>query len=209
MSTEWQPWCHSRLSTHERGWPCMFRFVRRKKYVSTTMWCRWNVPSRMRLLHLAMRAREAARVRDHADLAGLPRRRQHVLGVGQVQAHRNLDLDVLALRERQDRLVVVLVARRRQDHRVHAGPIDARLEAGRSERDSPFRRECLPALFGAARDRRRLRRPQSSAAPSRESRPSRRFPPDKSSFESLRLPRTFGPLGPLGRSIRRPTASGS
>jgi hypothetical protein len=67
------------------------------------------------LADLAMRAREAAGVRHHADLAGRFRRLHHVLGVSEAERHRDLDLHVLALRQREERLVVVLVARRRQE----------------------------------------------------------------------------------------------
>ena len=134
---------------------------------------------------LAMRAREAPRVRDHADLAGLLRGSEHVLRVGQIEAHRDLDLDVLALRQRQDRLIVVLVARRRQDDRVDAGPVDARLEVRRMRTESstsprtPSR--CRPCAPRSTRPRRR----RSSPGPSRGPRPWPRCPPDRSSSRSL------------------------
>src|SRR5678815_6049858 len=77
---------------------------------------------------LAMRAREAPRVRDHADLASRLRGLYHVLGVLKAERHRDLDLHVLALRQRHDRLIVMLIAGRRQNYGIDAGTVNAGLE---------------------------------------------------------------------------------
>ena len=102
---------------------------------------------------LAVRAREAACVGDHAHLAGRLRRLDHVLGVGEAERHGDLDLDVLALRQRHDRLIVMLVARRRQDHRIDARTVDACLEVRGSERNLVLLGEGLRALVRACRNR--------------------------------------------------------
>ena len=86
-------------------------------------------------------------------LAGLPGRVEHPLRVGQVERHRDLDLHVLALRQRQQRLVAMLVAGRGQNHGVHARAIDARLEIGRVERNVPLRGELVHTIGRAARHR--------------------------------------------------------
>ena len=85
--------------------------------------------------------------------AGLFRCRQHALGIGEVQRHRDFDLDVLAFRQRQYRLVRVLVARRGQNDGVHARAVDAGFEAGRMKRDLPLVGERFPRFFGPAGDR--------------------------------------------------------
>ncbi len=100
--------------------------------------------------NLPMRIRKPARVRHHQRFPGLFGLVEHVLRVGQVQRHGNFDLHVLALAQRHHRLIVMLVARGREDDRVHAGTVDALLEVGRRVRDIPLRREFLHAGLGAS-----------------------------------------------------------
>jgi len=105
------------------------------------------------LADLAMRARKAAGVRHHADLAGRFRRLHHVLGVSEAERHRDLDLDVLAHGERQERLVRMLIGGCRQNDGINSRTIDAGLQVSGGEGNIPLRGEILHAFFGAASDR--------------------------------------------------------
>ena len=127
---------------------------------------------------LSMRAGEPARVGDHADFASLLRRLQHALRIGQVQAHRNFNLDVLAFRQRENGLICVQGARCRQDDRVDAG---RSMQVSRLlEQNGIFHfvaKAFEPSSVRPETTRSRHRR--FSTAPSRGFRPSRRSPPDR------------------------------
>ena len=110
-STEWQPWCQSRLSTQERGWPCMLRFVAPEEIRLDDHVMQVKRAVLDPAADFAVRRRKAPRVRDHADPARRAGRVGNALGIRQVEAHRNLDLHVLALRQREHGLVRVHAAR--------------------------------------------------------------------------------------------------
>ena len=57
---------------------------------------------------------------------------------------------MLALAQRENGLFRMLVARRRQNHCVDAGTIDALLEIGRMKRNLPLAGKCLAAFWRAA-----------------------------------------------------------
>jgi hypothetical protein len=105
------------------------------------------------LPNLAVRRGEPPGMRDHQRLARPFRRVEHLLRVGQVERHRDLDLHVLALGEGHQRLRAVLVAGSRQDHRVDAGPVDARLQVVRGKGNLVGCRELRRTLLGPGCDR--------------------------------------------------------
>jgi hypothetical protein len=102
---------------------------------------------------LAVGIGEAARVRDHQHRPRLLLRIQHLLRVRQSERHRDFYLNVLALREREHRLLTMLIARRRQNDRVDAGTVDALFQVRGGERDIPLRRELFRACLGAPGNR--------------------------------------------------------
>ena len=101
----------------------------------------------------AVRARKPPSVGDHADFARLALRVQHPLCVGEIKAHRNLDLDVLALRQGEQRLLAVLFGGGRQNDRIDTGPLDTGGEVRRLKRNIPLLREFPAAFVGAAGNR--------------------------------------------------------
>ena len=108
------------------------------------------------LAHELMARIEAAGVADHGDEPGFLLLGIDGLRVFQAIGERDLDLHVLAGLEALKRLRRVHLGRRREDHRIESGNLEAFGEIGRNMADAVLRRRLLGLVEIAADERDRL-----------------------------------------------------